>query len=95
MGPARGALIGGAGCAIIAELETLGRSARTVQITVNGESRSVEAGVTVLELVEALGVSARGIAVEVNREIVPRSLHEKTELADGDVVEVVTLVGGG
>ena len=35
------------------------------------------------------------IAVEVNEEIVPKSTYDQTILKDGDVVEVVSFVGGG
>lgn len=34
-------------------------------------------------------------AVEVNRKLVRRPEYEATSLTDGDVVEIVTLVGGG
>jgi thiamine biosynthesis protein ThiS len=42
-----------------------------------------------------LGLERAAVAVEVNRQVVPRREHEQAELADGDTVEVVTLVGGG
>ena len=35
------------------------------------------------------------IAVEKNGQIVPKRLYEETVLEDGDVVEVVSFVGGG
>jgi thiamine biosynthesis protein ThiS len=35
------------------------------------------------------------VAVERNLQIVPRARHGETALADGDRLEVVTLVGGG
>src|SRR5205085_650257 len=35
------------------------------------------------------------LAVEVNLGVVPRAEHAATVLADGDAVEIVTLVGGG
>ena len=35
------------------------------------------------------------LAVELNLEIVPRSLHATTHLAEGDRVEVVHAIGGG
>ncbi|MEZ5659130.1 MAG: sulfur carrier protein ThiS [Burkholderiaceae bacterium] len=66
-----------------------------VQITVNGTRREVAAAYTVAELVDALGLSGKRIAVERNGEIVPRSLHGRTGLADGDQLEIVVAVGGG
>ncbi|GAA0870082.1 sulfur carrier protein ThiS [Brevundimonas basaltis] len=65
-----------------------------MRIQVNGEPRVVAAA-TVLALVEELGLDVRKVAVERNLEIVPRSLHAGTPIADGDRIEVVQFVGGG
>ena len=65
-----------------------------MRIEVNGEPREVEAA-TVLALVEELGLDSRKVAVERNLEIVPRSLHAATPIAEGDRIEVVQFVGGG
>lgn len=65
-----------------------------MRLQVNGEVRDIEA-TTVLGLVEALGLDPRKVAVERNLEIVPKSLHGATALADGDRIEVVQFVGGG
>ncbi|HYC97979.1 sulfur carrier protein ThiS [Brevundimonas sp.] len=65
-----------------------------MRIQVNGEPREVVAA-TVLALVEELGLDVRKVAVERNLEIVPRSLHGATAIADGDRIEVVQFVGGG
>jgi sulfur carrier protein len=35
------------------------------------------------------------VAVELNREIVPRAHWERTQLQDGDHLEIVHFVGGG
>jgi thiamine biosynthesis protein ThiS len=35
------------------------------------------------------------VAVELNREIVPRDQWDRTQLADGDRLEIVHFVGGG
>jgi sulfur carrier protein len=67
----------------------------TVHITINGEPRQVDPATTVAALLEVLGVPRQATAVEVNRQIVPRSQHAVRPLAEGDVVEIVTLVGGG
>jgi sulfur carrier protein len=64
-------------------------------IQVNGESRSIDAGVSVTELLRDLGVTAPHVAVELNLEVVPRAKHADTLLQEGDRLEVVTLVGGG
>jgi sulfur carrier protein len=66
-----------------------------VTIFVNGQPREMPTQTTVAALLQQLAVPPRGVAVEVNLDIVPRVRHAETTLADGDRVEVVTLVGGG
>jgi thiamine biosynthesis protein ThiS len=66
-----------------------------VQIFVNGETRDVPAGATIEALLSELGLAGRPVAVERNLEIVPRSAHAGTALAEGDRIELVTMVGGG
>jgi thiazole synthase len=64
-------------------------------ITLNGERRDLPEPLTVAELVRMLGLKPEHVAVERNRELVPRAAHAGSNLAPGDIVEVVTLVGGG
>lgn len=64
-------------------------------LAVNGESRQFAPGLTVAQLIRELGLAGRAVAVEVNQELVPRREHDQKQLADGDRVELVTLVGGG
>jgi sulfur carrier protein len=66
-----------------------------MRITVNGQPQELAQETTVAALLELLSVPRQATAVEVNRQLVPRSQHATRPLADGDVVEIVTLVGGG
>jgi sulfur carrier protein len=66
-----------------------------MNVHVNGKERELADGSTIAALLEELGVKQPHVAVEVNLEVVPRAQHRETFLADGDRVEVVTLVGGG
>lgn len=66
-----------------------------MNITLNGEPRSIDAGLTVSGLIEQLGYQGKRIAVERNGEIVPRSAHATTPLSEGDTLEIVIAVGGG
>ena len=66
-----------------------------MHITVNGDAHEVPSGITVRGLVETLGLTDGPVAVERNREVVPRAEHLSTELAAGDVIEIVHFVGGG
>lgn len=64
-------------------------------VTINGKSGEAPEGETVAQLVARLGLAGQPCAVEVNRAVVPRREHAQRVLREGDVVEVVTLVGGG
>src|SRR5438552_896714 len=66
-----------------------------LEVTINGEARTLAAPVTLAALLEGLGHDRRRIAVEVNRQVVPQPRHASQLLANGDAVEIVTLVGGG
>ncbi len=65
------------------------------EITVNGKPETVEEGITLIQLLDVKGVNPRRVAVELNRRILPRDAFATTRLKGGDVVEVVTFVGGG
>lgn len=67
----------------------------TVKIILNGTPRELPRPLSVAELLERLEISPRGVAVEVNLQLVPRGQHGQRQLADGDQLEIVTLVGGG
>ncbi len=66
-----------------------------MKILVNGEERTVIDGSTVATLMSELGRNVKFCAVERNGELVPRVDHNQCTLADGDRLEIVTLVGGG
>ena len=66
-----------------------------MQIELNGQPREIASGTSVAALVAELELDPRHLAVERNRELVPRAEHASALLAEGDCVEVVTLVGGG
>jgi thiazole synthase len=66
-----------------------------LQLTINGEPKSLPEPVSVAELLEQMGYDRGRIAVELNRVLVPRALQPAQQLSHGDRVEIVTLVGGG
>jgi len=66
-----------------------------MNITVNGESQTIEDACTAADLVALMGITSGRIAMEVNREIVPRSSYSEHQLQENDVVEIVHAVGGG
>ena len=65
-----------------------------MKLTINGEGREVAAA-TVLALLEELGLNPAATVVERNHAIVDRAAYPETALAEGDILELVRIVGGG
>ncbi|MFI8609589.1 sulfur carrier protein ThiS [Pseudomonas sp. NPDC077649] len=66
-----------------------------MRIQLNGEPFELSDNQSVADLLARLDLAGRRVAVELNLDIVPRSQHDSTRLAEGDQVEVVHAIGGG
>jgi thiamine biosynthesis protein ThiS len=66
-----------------------------MQITLNGDARTVPDGLSVDGLLRHLGIAQQKVAVERNLEIVPKSAFQATRIAENDRVEIVAFIGGG
>jgi thiamine biosynthesis protein ThiS len=66
-----------------------------IPIHINDQSRDVPDGASLADLLAELGTDPKYVAVEINGELVPRKEHPRRILAEGDRLEIVTLVGGG
>jgi sulfur carrier protein len=66
-----------------------------IQVIVNGSAHRLEQPLDLAALIHRLALSGQRIAVERNGEIVPKSVHGSTLVADGDRLEIVAAVGGG
>lgn len=66
-----------------------------IAIQVNGERRLCPAGLNLVRLLEELGYRPQLVVVEFNGEILPRGRWSAQEVQESDVLEVVTIVGGG
>lgn len=64
-------------------------------VQINGKTRENCEGLTVEEMVDREGLQKSRVAVEINGEIVSKQKYNDTVLHSGDVVEVVSFVGGG
>jgi sulfur carrier protein len=66
-------------------------------IHVNGQPREVVPPVRLRDVLDLPddATTPRGIAVAVDGQVIPRSQHANTELAEGARVEIVTAVQGG
>lgn len=65
-----------------------------MEITLNGQPRQVTDGTTMLELLTKLKIKGP-FAVELNQQICPKAKHTETILNPNDILEIVTIVGGG
>ena len=66
-----------------------------MKLSVNGNPVELPDGSTVSSLLAHMKVEAARVAVERNEDVVPRRTWSETQLADGDLIEIVTFVGGG
>ena len=66
-----------------------------MRVRVNGRETEVEPEATIGRIVDSIVPDRSRVAVERNKEIVPRTTYDTTPVAEGDVIEVVTLAGGG
>lgn len=65
-----------------------------LRLTVNGEELSFTGG-TLESLLLHIGIDQRAVVAEVNGEIILRDHFSTREVHEGDVIELVSFVGGG
>lgn len=63
-------------------------------VLINGKEEA-GAGLLLKEYLKQNNYPADGIAVECNEQIVPKSRYDSYVIQEGDVLEVVSFVGGG
>ena len=66
-----------------------------ITLKVNGEIRTCLPETILPNFLEQLGLNPRLVAVEYNGEILHRQFWDKTQMQEGDNLEIVTIVGGG
>jgi thiazole synthase len=68
-----------------------------MNVEVNGELVALAPGATVTAAIDAAGAASdrRGLAVAVDGEVVPRSEWTRTELREGQRIEVLAAIQGG
>jgi thiamine biosynthesis protein ThiS len=71
------------------------KSATEITVELNGEVRSVPAGLTVASLLAHLELHPGLVVVERNRVILRREAYGDTAVEQGDTLELVHFVGGG
>jgi len=66
-----------------------------MNIMLNNKPEKLFDGSTVKKLLENKNIKNKYYAVEINRKIIPKSDHETHVIEDGDVIEIITAIGGG
>ena len=66
-----------------------------MDITVNGEHKSLDGPLTTAGLLRALGYECGAVAVARNGEFVPRASYAAVVVRDGDEIECVAPRQGG
>lgn len=66
-----------------------------MKLKVNGDTIDVAQSATVEDLIIQLSLGEKRLAVEVNQEIITKSRHASTYLAENDKVEIIHAIGGG
>ena len=66
-----------------------------IDVTINGEPRTVGANQSVAELLASLDLPADRIALELDKNIVRRRDWERIIVPEGAHLEIVEFVGGG
>jgi len=64
-------------------------------IIVNGKEMQAGEGLTVTGLFKELGLSDKRVAVELNRVILRREEYDERVVLEGDIIEIISFVGGG
>jgi len=63
-------------------------------VSINGQKREIESGITLAKLVDELGYTD-GFAVAINTTFVPISKYSSTTINDGDEIDILSAIQGG
>ena len=66
-----------------------------MQINLNGEKKTFSDNINLISLLSFLKIDPKRVAVEINLQIIPKSSFTKTEISEGDNIEIVHFIGGG
>ena len=67
----------------------------SIKIFINGDLKKFPQEINIVSVLESLNISSKHIAIEINESLIFRSDWKKTNLKDGDKVEIVKAIGGG
>ncbi len=67
-----------------------------MNLLINGQQRKVSDDTkTAADLLKELDIKRERVAVVINENVVRRADLDSTEIIEGDMIEIITMVGGG
>ncbi|MED3823175.1 sulfur carrier protein ThiS [Priestia flexa] len=67
-----------------------------MNLIINGKSVDIDSSIqTVSQLLESRDLHEKVVIVELNKKILQKQDHEKALLSEGNLLEIVSFVGGG
>jgi sulfur carrier protein len=66
-----------------------------IEIQLNGQIHKFETSLSIEQLLNKLSINKKKVAVELNKSVVPKQKYSSIKIANQDVVEIVTFIGGG
>lgn len=66
-----------------------------IRVTVNGKTQTLGQPTPLLSFLKANHIQQKMIAIGRNGEVIHRDQWSTVQLADGDILDIVQMVGGG
>ncbi len=70
-----------------------------MNLTINGKPREVANGASsvcdISSLLRALDINPKLVAVAINGDVIAKDTYDAARVREGDVIEIVRMVGGG
>jgi len=66
-----------------------------MNIIVNGDKISIEKNINLENFLELNNINNKNIVIEINKIIITKSMWKEKKIKEGDVIEIITAVGGG
>ena len=66
-----------------------------MNIIVNGDKISIEKNINLENFLELNNINNKNIVIEIKKIIITKSMWKEKKIKEGDVIEIITAVGGG
>ncbi|AGF46641.1 thiamine biosynthesis ThiS [Candidatus Kinetoplastibacterium desouzaii TCC079E] len=66
-----------------------------MNIRINGKETEIQENITIHDAIIILKMENKKIAIELNGNIISKNKYHETILKNGDIMEIVSAIGGG